>query len=407
MAINLSIYKNTTPLGTLNGVPVYMADMADAALRGRLNTFLLGDTGSGKTQLAREIRGYFGDKSLFFLGRNDMDTREVFQQINPEFVRAIRQGNATGARFKELSDAVKSHYIVVDELPNFVAAVRAQLFNLFDGFIEIGGRAYPIGSGYSVGFATGNLGQQFTESSNDLGRALKDRMHLIIDVDYFRPQPIDTLDMLMADRNPRVDLCDRVSDKSDEIIALHKRLMQREVPFEKYVIAQYLIHGLDYIEGGKSKIAMKSGWPNKLEGHEAGSDAALVLPVSPRAAKSIITLSEALDEIAQEKGEAPEENKSGCLDSMMFAFKFAGAYSGILNEAMVRQKYEEDRYAAMQAVIDATKAQFTGKQDAISAGLGLAAQGKTSEKVSRQFNGRWEFMKKLLNSIAERQKNQR
>lgn len=403
MAINLSIYKNTTPLGTLNGVSIYAGDFMQCALDGRLNTMILGDTGSGKTQLAREIRSYFGNNSLFFLGRNDMDTREVYQQINPEFVRALKQGNVTSVKFKELSDAIKAHYIVVDELPNCVPAVRAQLFNLFDGFIEIDGKAYPIGSGYSVGVATGNLGQQFTESSNDLGRALKDRMHLILDVDYFRPQPIDTLDMLMADKNPRVDLCEGVCDKSAEIIDSHKKLMQKEVPFEKYVIAEYLIHGLDCLDGGKSKIQLKSGWPTKLTGHEAGSDAALVLPVSPRAAKSIITLSQALDEVTQEKG----AESLNYFDSMMFAYKFAGAYSGILNEALVRQKYDENKYAAMDAVIHATKSQFDSKNDAISAGLGLAVQGKTSEKVSKKFDGRWIFMKKLLNSIAERNKNQK
>ena len=74
--------------------------------------------------------------------------------------------------------------IVVDELPNCVPAVRAQLFNLFDGYVEVDGVLYPIGSGYSVGIATGNIGQQFTESSNELGRALKDRMHLILKLDH-------------------------------------------------------------------------------------------------------------------------------------------------------------------------------------------------------------------------------
>ena len=56
--------------------------MLDACLVGRLNLFLQGDTGSGKTQLAADAMQHFGDKSLFILGRNDMDTRELFQQLN-------------------------------------------------------------------------------------------------------------------------------------------------------------------------------------------------------------------------------------------------------------------------------------------------------------------------------------
>jgi len=45
MAFRPIVYKNRTELANLNGMPVYMHDMIDAALRGRLNTFLQGDTG--------------------------------------------------------------------------------------------------------------------------------------------------------------------------------------------------------------------------------------------------------------------------------------------------------------------------------------------------------------------------
>ena len=188
-----NIYKNSTPLMELNGVPIYMSDMAEACLRGRLNLFLQGDTGSGKTQLAKDMLSYFPEnRGLFVLGRNDMDTRELFQQINLEKLRTA----GSTSEIKELTDKVNTNLIVVDELPNCVPAVRAQLFNLFDGFVEINGKTYPIGNGYSVGIATGNIGQRFTESSNELGRALKDRMHVIIDTDYFYPNPSDTFDIL-------------------------------------------------------------------------------------------------------------------------------------------------------------------------------------------------------------------
>ena len=159
------VYQNSTELMNLHGVPFYMNDFVDACLYGRLNLFLQGDTGSGKTQLARDAMNYFPDKSMFVLGRNDMDTRELFQQINLEKLRT----GSSSQELKELTDKVNNNLFVVDELPNCVPAVRAQLFNLFDGFIEINGKAFPIGNGYSVGIATGNMGQKFTESSNDLG----------------------------------------------------------------------------------------------------------------------------------------------------------------------------------------------------------------------------------------------
>ena len=401
MTFNPKTYINTTELANLNGIPIYMHDMIDAALRGRLNTFLQGDTGSGKTQLVRDVMQYFGDKSLFILGRNDMDTRELFQQVNPEFLKALREARSTpNVKFKELTDRINYHFIGVDELPNCVPAVRAQLFNLFDGFIEIDGKAYPIGSGYCVGIATGNVGQQFTESSNELGRALKDRMHLIIDTDYFRPQPIDTLKMLQADRNPRVQFSGTLEDKTEDIKEAYRKLQEQEVPFEKYLIAAYLVHGLDYLNGDKSKIGLKSGWPTQLESHEAGSDAALILPVSPRASKSIITLSQALDQITQEKG----ANDLDYFNSMMLAFKFASACSGILNEAEVRQnaQYNGNHYTAMDAVIDATRAQFDDKKEQIAAGVEMVSKGKTDKRLLNEFSGRWSFMKNILENLGSK-----
>ena len=83
------VYQNSTELMNLHGVPFYMNDFVDACLYGRLNLFLQGDTGSGKTQLARDAMNYFPDKSMFVLGRNDMDTRELFQQLNPDFFKAL------------------------------------------------------------------------------------------------------------------------------------------------------------------------------------------------------------------------------------------------------------------------------------------------------------------------------
>jgi len=404
MSLNLRTYRNSTELANLNGIPIYVHDMVDATLRGKLNTFLQGDTGSGKTQIMRDVMAYFGGKSLFILGRNDMDTRELFQRVNPEFLKVMREGKGTeDVRFKELTDRVSYHFIGVDELPNCVPVVRAQLFNLFDGFIEIDGKAYPIGSGYCVGMATGNIGQQFTESSNELGRALRDRMHLVIDTDYFRPQPADTLEILAKDRNPRVKFEGDLEDRTEDFIETHRKLSEQEVSFEKLIIANYLMHGLDYLDGGGSKIKMKSGWPNKIEGHEAGSDAVLVLPVSPRAAKAILTLSQALDQVTQEKGASEQDY----FNSMMTAFKFVGAYSGILNEALVRDTYEESHYKAIDAVVDATKTQFDGMNEKIAAGIEMAKQRKKNKKLLDEFSGRWGFMKSILENLADQDETSR
>ena len=252
-------YKNSTEICNLNGVPIYMNDVVGACLIGKLNLFLQGDTGTGKTQLAEDARVYFPSRNLFILGRNDMDTRDLFQQINPEFLKALKEGKSTKKELKSLTDKINTNLIVVDELPNCVPAVRAQLFNLFDGFIEVGGKPYPIGGEYSVGIATGNIGQKFTESSNELGRALRDRMHVIVDVDYFFPKPSDTLEILARDTNPRVEFSFGEGDERD-IVAEHRKLAIKEIPLEKLIVANYLLHGLDHCGKG-SKRKMKDAWP--------------------------------------------------------------------------------------------------------------------------------------------------
>ncbi|MBI4117036.1 AAA family ATPase [Candidatus Pacearchaeota archaeon] len=404
---NQNVYRNKTELTNLHGQPIYMNDVVEACLLGRLNLFLQGDTGSGKTQLAKDAMTQFGDKSLFILGRNDMDTRELFHQINPEFIRALKEGKLEkGVSPKELTDKINYHLTVVDELPNCVPAVRAQLFNLFDGFIEINGRAYPIGNGYSVGIATGNVGQKFTESANELGRALKDRMHVVIDTDYFFPKPSDTLEILSESTNPRVEFTSSPEDNSESVIERSSRLVSQDTSLDKYLVANYLLHGLDYCSKG-SKRKMKEKWPAQLENHEQGSDVGLVLPVSPRAAKSILRLSQSLDEIARGKGASEETIEANAFDSVMQAYKFVSAYSGVLNEQAVNANYEGDKYRALDAIIAATRTQFDDQVGNIRAGLEMVKSGKTNQKVLNLFKDRWGFMKDTLGGLAEHYGNKK
>ena len=147
---------------------------------------------------------------------------------------------------------------------------------------------------------------------------------------------------------------------------------------------------------------MKDAWPNKVESHGQGSDEALVLPVSVRAAKSIIRLSQALDEIAKGKG-AKEIEPIG---SMMQAYKFVSAYSGILNESAVQAKYNGDKYSAMDAVISTTKSQFEGQAGNIAAALEMIKKGRTDKKVLDLFKGRWGFMRDTIEGLSQKKQNE-
>ena len=175
------------------------------------------------------------------------------------------------------------------------------------------------------------------------------------------------------------------------------------------IIVNYLIHGLDYAEiGGKptTKTRLKDAWPNAITNHGQGSDEALVLPVSVRAAKSILRLSNALDYIAKEKGASEQEIQDAYFDSVLQAFKFVGAYSGILNEIAVREKYGNDKYSSMDAIIQTTRTQFDSQIGNISSGLYMANTGKKLKKVLDNFSGRWSFMRDFLGGIIEQNSNE-
>ncbi|HLC53277.1 MAG TPA: AAA family ATPase [Candidatus Nanoarchaeia archaeon] len=386
------VYRNSTEVASLGGVSLDLPDVLYACLVGRLNTFLQGDTGNGKTQLAKDAMSRFGNKALFLLGRNDMDTRELYQRINLDKLRT----GATSSEVKELTEKIGYHLTVVDELPNCVPAVRAQLFNLFDGFIELNGETHPIGNGYSVGIATGNIGQKFTESSNDLGRALKDRMHVTIDTDHFFQKPADTLDILAASTDPRVIFDKSGTDESEDIIKAHEALRKQEIPAEKYLAALYFVHALDHCSKG-SKRGMKDRWPTGLDDREQVSIDGLVFPLSTRAAKSVLRFSQALDSVAASKG-ATNINP---MDSVMQSYRLIAPYSGVLYEPQVRNNpdYEGSNYKAIDAVIANTKQAFSDHEDDIAAGLEMVRKGKSNEGVLRKFTGRWEFMQNTLESL--------
>lgn len=389
-------YKNSTEVANIGGVGLGLNDIVDACLVGRLNVMLQGDTGSGKTQLAADAMSKFGDKSMFILGRNDLDTRELFQQINLDKLRTA----SSSEDVRELTEKIGSHLFVVDELPNCVPAVRAQLFNLFDGFVELRGKKYPIGNGYSVGIATGNIGQRFTESSNDLGRALRDRMHVTLDVDYFHPTSYDTLNILGGDTNPRVAFSTDSTDESKDIIEAHQKLKDDPVVAEKLIAAMYLVNGLDHCTtkaGSGSKRRMKDAWPVELPDNQQKSTDGLVLPLSMRAGKSVIRLSQALDYVARQKG-AKDINS---LDSMLQAYRLVAPYSGVLYQAGVQGNFDGDNYKAIDSVIANTQEEFTRSADILRAGLEMVGKGKLEDSVLTQFKGRWSFMRDALTGLVQ------
>ncbi|MFC1775032.1 hypothetical protein ACFLZN_01815, partial [Nanoarchaeota archaeon] len=61
----------------MGGVPFTARDvLVKAPLRSGINVYLVGGTGEGKTELANDLMGYFGDAGCYTIGRPDFEPSE-------------------------------------------------------------------------------------------------------------------------------------------------------------------------------------------------------------------------------------------------------------------------------------------------------------------------------------------
>lgn len=389
-ALKFQHYRNSTEI--VAGMT--MEDVMKACLIGRLNVMLVGETGEGKTQLENDILGLFGNDGFFEQGRNDLTVKEMFTRLNLEKLRTGR----TTEDAKELTGHAGHPVYVIDELTRCIPAVQNQFFNLFDGFITVDGVKYSLGfEGYSIGIASGNVGNGRYVGTSETDRALRDRMHLILDVDEFPKTAQDTLDVLLAKKDPRVSIADG-ENNTERIIKIHRAFKDQKPTLLQYAAALYLVHGLDYLDGvpGNSKRKNKNSWPGCATGHAAGSDAALIFPFSTRAAISTLTFGQALEVVKAAKGD-PYVNS---LDAMFDAAYLVGAQSGVLHPSAVSTHYNENNYAAMHAVVEGIRGEFATKEDVLKQAIRSAQDGKL--KHEEEFTGRWAYMKEILSNVSSR-----
>ncbi len=394
--IKLANYKNSTEI--LPGVT--MENLVDACLRARLNLFVIGETGEGKTQLENDILGLFGNKGFFEQGRNDLTIKEMFTRLNLDKLRTGK----TSEEVKELTEHIRHLCYIVDELTRCIPAVQNQFFNLFDGFITVDGTKHRLGSsGYSIGIASGNVGNGRYVGTSETDRALLDRMHLILDVDAFPKTPMDTLDVLVSKKDPRVSEVN-ADDQTDTILQLHEAFKQSKPTLMQYIAALYLVHGLDVYTDEKgavqSKRKNKNTWPGCVEGHDKGSDAALIFPFSTRSAISTLTLAQALQTIRNEKEDTSYSGRS--FEAVLDAAYLIGAQSGVLHPSAIDAQYGSKPYDAMKAVVDGIRAEFDKKNDALKHAISAASKGEI--KHADEFTGRWKYVQDILEQTSRQTK---
>lgn len=352
-----------------------VSDLVKAAVLAPLNILLIGDTGTGKTQLAKDIYNYYfgGNKKeegngIFIRAHPEVDIyNEIFTELN------IEKAN------RELTDNIDALIYFVDELNRAPPVAQNQFFGLGDGIMDYKGKAIQLGKdGYHLLIATANLGNGEFQGTFETDKSLYNRLHVAFDFDYnmFKPTYEDRflLDSLKANPNvkeaPKRDISEKIIKASKKISEISENLSLEEI-----AVINYLRFGLDSCMRNTSKEKV---WPLNCQDceHNKNSNALCSLikaPAGERTLNAIKKYASALFYLAKLKD---PNIKIDSIDLIFKAFEIAGAYQFLLNPQILRQDYYEQNPKMMAEVVSRLKDDFNKNADYIIASLEAAEKGK-------------------------------
>ncbi|HLC78058.1 MAG TPA: ATP-binding protein [Candidatus Nanoarchaeia archaeon] len=424
VALDAPTFRNSVRVLTLGGVDFTLWDVTKAALAARLNMGLYGKAGSGKSQLCADIQSLFGNNASYVLGRNDLNIKSLYQQLKFKALTDAMQNGGTVSQ-KDLTELTADIYrplLVVEEINRCVEVVQNQFFNIFEGFLELDGTKYPLGSSwiatfrdlggceltenlrYSVGVWSANSGGEYTGTVS-IDKAMKERSHLILNTNNFLLEPSD-IDTVIFGSGGEVRLKDRddPEDKTSLFVAAYEFLKQQAYSSPNYkemgleaLLSRYFIRGLDYIPceaARNSKTIMEEVWPEKAEEDNIGTDDEtkllyrMVAPASARGTLTIISLARALRAYALAKDTKAEPD---VVDSVIESFKLVGAYSGMVgNPHRLREDYVGNSYLAALAIGDILRRRLQGKKDLMEAIIYFKKEAKPlNDKILDECQGEY------------------
>jgi hypothetical protein len=389
-------YKNTKEIGM--GEYSFSARdlLIKAPILAGLNVYLVGGTGEGKTQLAHDLANYFGDSYCYTIGRPDFEPSELLKEVRLDKLKEAKSD-------LELTQNINKILFYCDELNRATPIVQNYLFDFFDGKIIHKGKILPLGrQGYHLGYATGNVGNGAYVGISDSDRALKDRMHMIVKLDYpdYETTELDDLKIFKGKKDPRATMPEHDLDCLDNIIEMHNEFVEREVPAILPLLGVYFTKGLDHLENTTkhSKRAVDKRWP-RVEGIREDTDERLIFPLSKRAVFGAIALSQALEMIAESNGY--EINNS--VDLFLDSLRLTVPYSGVLAEDFVNNDHDEDVYTAFDAVMENNREGINNKLGLLEEGLALAEAGVKDPDLLSEIGseGRWMPVRNALSMYAD------
>jgi hypothetical protein len=412
--LKFPVYLNSREIGSVAGVPLTVCDAINAAQLAKLNVFLAGKKGCGKTQLLRDMcNNRFGGNGVNLEGRVDMKIDEVYKQVNLKKIF-----DKTAHNEKELVELAKTaghHFIGVDELNRCPEVVQNELLSAMNGYIMYDGKPYQLGNGFAVGLATGNLGNGGYVGTFKIDDALADRLHLFINLDYWKPTVEDKVEIdKRTEIDPRV-IESQHRDISNRIIAAHKEIMAKPTRLETTVFGRFFEQALDYCRthnsAGNSKDNLMERWPSICTEKSCplrNSYCARIKSVGERTVKAMKLLAQGLQYVAALKS-------PGCKDAPIEAILTAAnlmlPYSGSISHVYLN---EADVFGNPNI---AAKSLVNEIQNQISEQLGTAEKpgpfvtsfafaksGRLNEFPYSPSDASWGFARHYLEMIAKEAK---
>ncbi|MEK6952268.1 MAG: AAA family ATPase, partial [Nanoarchaeota archaeon] len=360
-------YVNTRPVFA----NLTVSDLAKASVLAPLNLLLVGDKGTGKSQLASDVYDhYFGGnkaengQGVLIRANPDIDIyNEIFSRLN------IHEAQ------REKTDNIDAMVYFVDELNRAPAVAQNQFFGLGDGRMDFKGRVIPLGKDdYHILIATANLGNSTFQGTFETDEALYNRLHVALDFDYetLKPTTRDEIRInRMKEANPNVKKA-HTRDISDKILEISREIGKTSagLGLEANAVVDYLTFGLDNCQRNMDESQTRSKgkvWPLTCQDckYNKSGDAlcSLVRKPVPRTREATRRYAAALYHLAKIKDPNVQVDP---VELMFKAFELTGAYQFLLNPQVLRgEKYRGQAPKMMAEVTQRLKDDFRKNEDYI------------------------------------------
>lgn len=388
------VYRNSTPVATIDGVSLNTEDVVKAALWSELNILLMGERGEGKTQLMQDINtSLFGGRGTYIRARPDMKAKELYELLDLETLK------------RELSPEIKAPLTQIDEINRTPPIIQNEFFHMCDGYIEYGGRPITLGEDFHVTIASANVKNERYGGTFEMDDAILDRFFLVINIDHYPPQAKDDLDIISSPwgRNPKLarargeDYTLRIKEIRREL----KFIREEKFDLDAYVALLYLKRGLDYCLIKKSKRLISYAIPSVCKQRNCvrlrEEDCGYIRPLSERTVEAVAALAPGLRLMADAKGE--KGNGAVTYKEILEAFRLVAPYAGILDLVWVRNSYFSNPNLALNQVIERIDRKFLEKKEEAKVAVNFALKGKLNEKIKERFTGEWTHLLALLEEI--------